>query len=71
MTRQLNEHFHKRDDRFAPLLPSVIVDNALTQFSDLGLLDYVAARKELNGVTDRERADELRQFIARTLDLTD
>lgn len=71
MTRRPNEYFHNRDDRFAPLLPSVIVDNALTRFSDLGILDYVAARKELNGVTDRERADELRQFIARTVDLTD
>ena len=69
MTRHLNEQFDKRRDRFAPLLPSVIVDNALTQFNDLGILDYVATRKELNGVTDRERADELKQFIARTFEL--
>jgi glycerol-3-phosphate O-acyltransferase len=70
MTRKANEYFDSQADRFTPLLPSVIVDNALTQFSAMGILDYVPTRKELNAVTDPERADELRQFISGIIGLT-
>lgn len=59
--------FPAEDGIPAPTLPLVTTANALARFSEMGIVEYVPARKILNGVIDVLQRDQVREFLAASL----
>ncbi len=70
MRKSAAEHAQNQRDRFPPLFASVVVDNALSLFNEMGIVDYAASQKVIKGVADTQKADEVREFIARAFDIS-
>lgn len=70
MRKAAGEHAGMRGDRFTPLFASVVVDNALSLFNEMGIVDYAASQKVIKGVADRQKANEAREFIAQAFDIS-
>jgi glycerol-3-phosphate O-acyltransferase len=57
--------------RVVPSIPSVTLANALARFSEMGVFHYRQSKKFLKGVQDSDRRDELRDYLAHALLLSD
>lgn len=54
--------------RLVPVLPVVPVGNALTKFSEMGILEYRSSRKYLGGVSDPEQRETLQNRLGLLLE---
>jgi glycerol-3-phosphate O-acyltransferase len=52
------------ESRVIPTAPSVTLTNALTRFSEMGVLQYRQSKRFLKGVQDESRRDALRTYLA-------
>lgn len=68
MAKTSKEVYPEDRARPAPTLGSVPITNALTRFTEMGILEYKAGRKELTHVIDRDRMDWCTRFLAGVLD---
>lgn len=62
-------HGHVADDKdvAVPPVTTVTVDNALTRFSEMGVISYRPGRKFVTGVADQAKLDELRLYLSGAL----
>lgn len=54
--------------RRLPVLPAVPVNNALTRYSEMGVLEYRSSRKYLAGVSDAQQRENLQYWLGRLLE---
>ncbi len=68
MAEITSDHFPESGERPAPTLGLVPITNALTRFTEMGILDYKPGRKQLTHVIDPDRKDEMKRFLVGFLD---
>ncbi|MBM3300027.1 MAG: 1-acyl-sn-glycerol-3-phosphate acyltransferase, partial [Deltaproteobacteria bacterium] len=53
-----------------PVLSIVTIDNALTRFAEMGILDYGPTSKVLGGINDADQYETVKRFLAQLLGLS-
>ncbi len=67
MALLMEEARNKENPRLKPALAAVPVNNALTRYSELGILEYRTSRKFLTGVADHQQLTSVKNLLGSLL----